>query len=253
MKKEEKKTIESVIESSLQEMLDGGIIKKSIEEKFKVAVDKAVSEALTSYGGVSRKIEDGIKEVMFPVIERHDFSQYVLKLDLILSEFATEALGDNALMAENLKELLTEKAPGKITTSELFKKYCEFVAANHSTDDLEVDTDDEPCYYAEATMEVELDHNRDWDFYQDATIIFECPKDKSMNKKLYMYKRSNEKEWKIYRLPDDKIDIRSIKNISKFDLFVLSLNQAFSKVTIDLEDDCDDCIRLEQEPEWSCE
>jgi len=70
--------------NAVNEKLTDGTVEKLVQQY----VEKSVTESLASVFGYSGKgkkmIEAKLNEVIVPVIERHDFNKYLVKLDEIL-------------------------------------------------------------------------------------------------------------------------------------------------------------------------
>ena len=49
----------------------------------------------------------------------------------------------------------------------------------------------------------------------------------------------------------DSIDINSLRYLSDFEVFLMTLKRGFAVIIMDEESDCDDDIEPEEKPEWS--
>ena len=71
-----------------------------------------------------------------------------------------------------------------------------------------------------------------------------------MNCQVKLYKGTGEKNWR-FRGYGDSIDINSLRNLSNFEVFLMTLKRGFADIIMDGESDYDDDIEPEEKPEWS--
>lgn len=88
--------LEERIANAVNEKLTDGTVEKLVEQQIEKAVKDALEDVFR-YSGKGRKmIEERINEVIVPVIERHDFNQYIVKLDAVLTDIVNNtSLEDN--------------------------------------------------------------------------------------------------------------------------------------------------------------
>lgn len=92
---------------------------------------------------------------MVPVIEKHNFNQYMVKLDSILTEIVNSTnLADNKRILDNFQSLLKEPEYKEIELSKIFEQYCEHVAKNVDTSNLEACCEDGEPYYEHVTASI---------------------------------------------------------------------------------------------------
>lgn len=61
-------------------------------------------------------VKEKVSSVMIPAIERHDFSEHLVKLDTILTEIINKtSLADNQKILKNFKELMIEDSTKEIS------------------------------------------------------------------------------------------------------------------------------------------
>ncbi len=248
-------TIEEKMSEIISKKLQDGTIEKIVEEKLTAAIDSAVSD-IFRWGDGEKAIKEKLKQVMVPVIEKHNFNDYTLKLDTILTEIINNTtLSDNKDILESFKELMIEPDIKTIDVSEIFEHYKKHVAQNVDTDGLEAMCEDgDPYYeYVDVGFDVEEEESR-WSSssYNHATVRFYCEHDEKeeLEYSLKLFKRSNEKEWMMLNTHIKKeIDINSLKNLSNFEIFILRLDRAFVHVVIDNNSDTDE-IEPDAKPEW---
>lgn len=250
-------SLENNISKVIQEQLEGDLIEKVIAEQLESCVRKAVNELFGNWGEATKVIKKKVEDVMLPQLDNYDYSQYITKLDDVLTDILKNTTLDNKKILENFKEFMLPDAPKEITVSELFRKYGEFVAKEVDVTGLEVDFDDEPSYEAvEIRFEVEDCPERDWLSYKHKKIFFECihevdNKDK-LNFELNIDKWEREKEDKWSLNFNKDCDINSLRYLDEFTMYLLKLSQARTKIIIDEYED-EEYVRPETEPEatWS--
>lgn len=246
-------TLEEKIVQTINEKFSDGTIERLISEKLNESIMKALDDVL-GYGGKARKLlSSKIDEVMVPAIERHDFNQYLVKLDSILTEIINNtSLADNKSLLESFKELMTEPKLKEIKISEIFKKYCEYVAADVDTDNLEANCEGGDPYYSHVTARMEVERERDsWGTYEHCYVKFFCEEDESLNYQIRLFATRGVNDWRIIEGAGDSIDMLSLRNMNQFQVFMCVLNRGFVHIVIDEDDDCDDDIEPDATPEWS--
>ena len=64
-----------------------------------------------------------------PFIEKYDMSDYIVKLDTVLTEIVNQtALVDNKRLLRNFQYLMTEPQEEEVKLSDLFREYEKYVA-----------------------------------------------------------------------------------------------------------------------------
>ena len=231
-------TLEQNIVDIMQKKLEDGTIEKIVEEKLTKAIDDAVSDLFKWNGDGKKSLDEKIKSVMVPVIEKHDFSEYITKLDCILSEIINKTnLADNTTILENFKNLMIEPTEKVIDVTKIFEKYKKYVLNNVDKSDLEYC---DGYSYVEVKMSFdEIDDNRYFkNLFTNAKIVFECKVNdeevENLEYTVMLYKYKNkDNDWSI-KLYND-IDINSLRYLSEFEVFMMQLNRSFVKVKIDDE------------------
>jgi hypothetical protein len=172
---------------------------------------------------------------MVPYLESYDYSQYIVKLDSVLVDVLKNTTLDNKKLLTNFKSLLvTEEIKEKITVTELFEKWQEYVAENVDTDGLEVNCDDSPSYeYVEVTCDFEEDERRSWSSLESGVLVFECEHDEKMNfeVKLHRWIDSKDKTWSIDYKTNHEIS--SLRHINEFEIYLMKISQAGTKIEMD--------------------
>ncbi len=248
------KSFEEMVQDIVQEKLNSEVIEKVIEEKLQSAVSSACDDIFRWSGDGKKMIEEKLKEVFIPALERSNFSEYTKKLDIALSEIIRNTtLVDNKNILENFKELMTEPERKSIKLSELFEEYKKYVAAEVNTSGLDPECEDgEPSYgYVEVNLEFEMDKDR-WfkSSFDYGTVHLSCEHDD--NEELTFDLRLSKwgtQGWKLF-LGRSVLDFNSLAHMSDFEMLILQLNRADVEVIVDKENITDE-VEPNEKPEWS--
>lgn len=245
--------LEDSISGVIQQKLSDGTIENIITAKLEKGINEAMEDLFRSYGEVGKTIKDKVKEVLIPAIEKHDFSDHIVKLDTVLTEIVNStSLVENKTLLENFKDLMVEEDIKEIKTSDLFEKWCEFVAKEVETNGLEVNTDDgNPTYESvNCIMEVEHVNGRSWSDFEKANIVFECGHDEKLNFMIPIsrWSKYDGDKWSIEYTANPTIE--SLKYMNEFEIFLLKLKRSFVKLTVD-DEYSDEEVTPEAEPEIS--
>ena len=248
-------SFEQKITDCVNQKLNDGTVERLIEEKLEKGISDAISE-LFSYGGKAKKVLVGkFEETMIPVIEDHDFNQYLVKLDSVLTEIVNNtSVADNEVILENFKRLM--KSPVEdfsiVPISKIYDEWQNYVSENIDTSKLEIDYDDTPSYYdATTNMEVEREERHWFTSTRDDYIVrFTCDEDEDMNCEFKLSGGYSDSRLRIdaTTLP---MDIHSLRTLSKFEIFIQQLMRAYSKIDLDIMHSCGDDVEIEAEPEAS--
>lgn len=247
-------TLDEKIAKAVSGKLNDGTMEKLVEQY----IEKGISEALNglfSWNGDCRKmIEEKLNETIAPAIEHSDFSRYLVKLDSVLAEIINATvIADNKKILKNFKELTTQPEIKEIKLSDIFKRYCKHVAANVDTSGLEACCDDGEPYYEHVTASMEVKHEDNGWFrsgYDDCTVKFTCEEDEDLNCQIKLWKGVEDEKWRFGENAGS-IDINSLRNLSDFEVFLITLKRGYVNIIMDRESDCDDDIAPEEKPEWT--
>lgn len=112
--------------------------------------------------------------------------------------------------------------------------------------------DGEP-YYGHVAAGMEVEHeDKGWfkSNFDDCIVRFTCEEDEGLNCQVKLYKGTDEKNWN-FRGNGDSIDINSLRNLSNFEVFLMTLKRGFADIIMDVESGYDDDIEPEKKPEWT--
>lgn len=244
---------EERIQNAVMEKLNDGTVEQIVKVSVETAIKKSLDDLFSWSGKGKKMIDEKVEEVIVPVIERHDFNQYIVKLDSILTEIINQtSLADNKKILENFKALMVDPSEKMIKLSTIFQKYCEYVAHDIDTTELEARCDDSEPYYEHVTAEMEVEHEERWFSSSEwCRVKFSCEEDEDLNKELRLYKSKTDNNWNISWEMNTFCDINSLRNLSDFDIFLMTLRRAFVDVEMDTESEYADDIEPEETPEWS--
>lgn len=246
---------EEDIQNAMKEMMDDETIKEIIKTKIANGFEAAIDDTF-KWGKLKSAIEKRVEEVLVPFIEGYDMSEYIIKLDTVLTDIiAQTALSDNKTVLENFKTLMVEPAEKTITVSKIYDRYNEFVAKKMDTIGRTVDYETgEPEYKPMETycyFESPREGNRSWSSFQYGYVEFgvkEEDQQETLNRTLRLCRYKNDPD-NIYNIQyNNDIELRSLRYMNEFDVFLLSLERSGVKIILD-EKECSDEVYSETKPE----
>lgn len=244
-------TFEERIAKAVTDKLNDGTVEELVSDAVTKALKSSIEDQFNWKGEAKKIIDEKVKEVMIPVIERVNLDEYTVKLDAVLTEIINSTnLIDNKEILGNFKSLMTEPDKDTISLKEVFEKYKEYVSESVDTSELEVYTDDEPRYQ-NVTAEVTVDTRNRIFGGRFCDLVFKCEEDEKLTKEIHLYESRLHGRFRITSFRGE-IDLNSLRYVDKFDIFMMRLDRAFCDIT-DVMDMYDDDIEVEAEPEvsWS--
>lgn len=243
---------EELLNIAMQSLSDDDV-KEIVKDKFKKMIEKAVDDAFR-WGDAEKAIKSKVTEVMVPYIEEYDFSEYLPKLDSVLTEIVnSDACMANKTILENFRDLMIEPEQKEIKVTDLFKAWKKKCERDINTTGLDIDYDDGVSYSCvECEMVVEELDKPSWRNTQRALIIFENEHDESLNVEIPISKwifDSGREEPYTLSLEND-LTISSLRYMDDFQILLMRLARARTSIIIDKDYDSDD-IYPEAEPEAS--
>jgi hypothetical protein len=244
-------TFEERIAKAVTEKFNDGTVEELVSDAVTKALKSSIEDQFNWKGEAKKIIDEKVKEVITPVIERVNLDEYTVKLDAVLTEIINSTnLIDNKEILGNFKSLMTEPDKDTISLKEVFEKYKEYVSESIDTSELEVYTDDEPRYQ-NVTAEVTVDTRNRIFGGRFCDLVFKCEEDEKLTKEIHLYESRLHGIFRITSFRGE-IDLNSLRYVDKFDIFMMRLDRAFCDIT-DVMDMYDDDIEVEAEPEvsWS--
>ena len=243
-------TFEERIAKAVADKLNDGTVEELVSNAVTKALKSSIEEQFGWNGDARKIIDEKVKEVMTPAIERVNLDKYTVKLDAVLAEIINSTnLVDNKEILGNFKSLMTEPDKDAISLEDVFEKYKEYVSKNVDTSDLEVYTDDEPRYQ-NVTAEVDVNIRDNIFGGRFCDLVFKCEEDEKLTKVIHLYE-SKSNRFCITRFKSE-LDINSLRYVDEFDIFMMRLDRAFCDIT-DIMEMHDDEVEVEAEPQasWS--
>lgn len=234
-----------------QESLSSEEVERIVKEKFMNALGSAIEDAFR-WGDAKKAIEKKVKEVMVPYIEDYDFSEYLPKLDSVLTEIVNSdaCIADKKIL-ENFKGLMTEPEQKEIKLTDFFKAWINQCEKDIDTDGLDIDYDNEASYQSVVCeMRFESEDKPSWSSLQRGVITFENVHDEKLNVEIpvskWIWDSGKEEPYTLSYYKD--LMISSLRRLSDFEILLLRLARAGTAIIIDKEYD-DSYIQPEAEPE----
>lgn len=241
-------TFEERIAKAVIDKLNDGTVEELVSDAVTKALKSSIEDQFNWKGEARKVIDEKVKEVMAPAIERVSLDDYVVKLDAILTEIINSTnLVDNKEILGNFKSLMTEPDKDVINLKDVFEKYKEYVSKNIDTSNLEVCTDDGPSYQnVEVRVSVDIRNNMFGGRF--CNLVFECEEDEKLTKVIHLYE-SKSNRFHITGFKSE-LDINSLRYVDEFDILMMRLDRAFCDIT-DIMEMHDDDVEVEAEPEAS--
>ncbi len=228
---ESEPTLEERINQAVKEALSSDTIEKAVTAAVTEALNKTAAAAWGYNSPAYKALEDKMKNMFLPSVERLDLARQAEKLDAILTEAVIMAgAGATADMLDRLKNVLVPELPenGIISTSDLFTKYAEYVRKTVSNEE------DNVSEFAEIRMNLTDDEDFGGNI-TDAMLCFFCEdiEDDSVQHTVHLYRtKGTDPEWNIMR-PGFTSDITSLRYADSFLLYLQMLYQHNIKITVD--------------------
>lgn len=234
------------------EILSNGTVDQIIREKVADGIEKAIASSF-NYGKLEKAVKERVEQVLVPFIENYDMSDYIVKLDTVLTEIVNKSnLVDNKQMLENFRCLMKEPQITEIKLTDLFKEYKKFVARNMDTSGRKVEWEESPEYEAMTVyFEFEEDLERSWSSFKYATIDFTVDEEEQqdeLNRTIRLSKWNEDKKngWEIR--VDTTPNLYSLRNMEEFDLLLIKLQRADVRLVADELGD-EDYVYSDTKPE----
>lgn len=235
----------------VSESLSSDEVGEIVKEKFMNALENAIENAFR-WGDAKNAIEKKVEEVMVPYIESYDFSEYLPKLDSVLTEIVNSdfCIGNKKVL-ENFKNLMIEPTQKEIKLTDLFKAWIKQCEKDIDTDGLDIEYDDAVSYQSvDCEMRFELEDKPSWSSMQRAVITFENEHDEKLNVEIlvskWIWDNGKEEPYTLSAYKD--LTISSLRYLSEFEVLLFRLSRAGTAIIIDEEYD-DGYIQPEKEPE----
>ena len=216
---------EELLNIAMQSLSDDDV-KEIVKDKFKKMMEKAVEDAFR-WGDAEKAIKNKVTEVMVPYIEKYDFSEYLPKLDSVLTEIVnSDACMGNKTILENFRDLMIEPEQKEIKVTDLFKIWKKRCEKEIDTCGLDIDYDGGVSYSCvECEMSVEELGKPSWSSTKRALITFENEHDESLNVEIPISKwvfDSGREEPYTLSLEND-LTISSLRYMDDFQILLMQV------------------------------
>jgi len=232
--------LENSIKDCISQEIEKGIVEKVIAAKLEECVSSALNDMFGWNGEVKKVIENKVKSVMVPYLENYDYSQYVCKLDSVLVDVLKGTSLENRKLLENFKELMTcEEISSDIKITKIYEKWCEY--CSNVIDTEKIENYEYDGGYINTSFEVE-EVSSDWNDYEKHIVRFECEEDEKLNVEFMLTRwkeidKGHRLEWK-----KKASDLKSLRHLDKFDMFMMRVDQAYTKIEIDDQSSNDETL-----------
>lgn len=239
--------LEMSISKAIEKKLIDGTIEKIITDQFEKSVIAGINSLFSEYGEVTEIIKKKIKTQFQSKLEEFNYNEYITKLDLMLTNVVKNS--PHSKIMNNFKGLMcfNEKYEGnkQISIENIFDNYSEYVDEYIDTTNLEIIYDDSVYYESpEITYSFDIEKDNYSSYFQHALIQLRCSKDDNVNLDLKLIKTINQKNWKIDGDLINNINIKSLRYIEKFIIFIINLFQNDTEIIID-EDETEGYMEVE--------
>lgn len=246
--------LEETIIKVTTDKLSDGTVETLIEENIKNTISEVISD-LFSWGDAKKVIKEKFREVIVPAIEKYNFSEYVQKLDIVMTDIAKNTVySEHKVILDNFKVIMIPPKKEQVTVTEIFEKFKEYVSKNINTSNLEVCCEDRPYYSSPiVTMDVAVEEKCKFinSSFTDAEISFECEEDDELNFVLKLHKFDHEGKWHISSY-SEHLDLCSLRYMREFELYLFTLRTSSVEIIIDSRNESDE-VEVEAEPECTFE
>ena len=226
------KTLEKEISNCIQRELEAGVIEKVLSEKLENCISKSV-DGLFSYGGDLKKvIEEQIKSTITPYLEKYDYSNYIVKLDDVMTTLLKELSFDNRKILENFSNLVIKGDIEHVKVSDIFKEYKKHCEENIDHDKVDMDYEGG---YINCHMDTESEKSSYSD-HEEVKVSFTCEEDEELNFDFVMYRFGNEN----FNILENDMNINSLRYLSSFEIFIKRVKNGFRNIELDVHCMSDD-------------
>lgn len=223
--------LENSIKDCITNEIEKGIIEKVIADQLEKCIEKSVSDMFSWGGEVKKVVEEKIKSVMIPYLESYDYSQYIVKLDSVLTDVLKATALENKTILTNFKELITETLKG-VKMSDILEEWAKHCERNVDKDKIDMDYEGG---YVTATLDTE-EVSSSWSDFQRVIVRLECDEDEELKCEFEISKWEGRRE--NFTMDKKALhEISSLRNLSEFDVFLLKVSQGYNNIILDIEND----------------
>ncbi|MFT9004105.1 MAG: hypothetical protein ABF991_05285 [Liquorilactobacillus hordei] len=228
--------LEEQILSQMNSYLNSEEVTEKVGNAVKKATDDVIQDLFTSYDAPVKKIiNKALKTGLLKQMEKQDYSQSVVSLELLVRQIIKQASAENNNTLKRFKDWATFEPPEKVKTSEIFEKYLKFVEESIDTSELEVEFDDGPAFDGGvANMEIEVHGSTH-------KVKLTCENDESLNREFEIFDFSKT----IYLRNNGN---QSLRMVDEFEFWLTNLEANNVVIEVD-EITAEEDVVVEEEPE----
>lgn len=139
-------TLKAVFGKALEQYVQSENFNEMMTKHMAAAFSDSFKETLDGWNAPAKKIiEEKMKEMIIPTIEKYDFNRFQTKLTAALDEMAKMNLGPMGKIGMRFRESI-KPIPEYLKMSDFFTMYCDVYAKEMDVEDVEVNFDDRPTY-----------------------------------------------------------------------------------------------------------
>lgn len=204
-------------------------LEDTLGENIQTGIEKALEDLFGNYGDLTKVIKENVKAVLLPHIESYDYSQYITKIDALMSLLLKDILPDQRKFASNLQEYFTPlENLEDIKLTDIFKEWVKYVREHIDTDDLEsIDF----MFSVNCNYEVEESEQPDWSSFQSARVTFECEEDENLNYEFTLSKWERKEKWDVQLVKN--YNMNEFRLMNDFDIFMLKVASTYNQLVLD--------------------
>lgn len=235
-----------LINKVYQNKLADGTIEAVISKEIEVLIKKCCEDLFSYNGPIKNAMKEKINEAMGNVVERSDFSHYVVKMTELINQVLPEtALPDYKKMVDNIASIAGAKMEfcPKVKLSEIFDKYCAMIKDGSYTDTDVEDSDNIYNDEGDKTYNITCSYEHEDDYLEFNTEGFDLDNQTKYNFRFKVHRWSN---GTIALSNSNKYSLSDLSSLNSFEVYMLLLKQQFAEITIDDENqECDVEITIE--------
>lgn len=222
--------LENSIKDCISKELEKGIIEKVIAEQLEKCIEKSIGDMFSWGGEVKEVVEEKVKSVMIPYLESYDYSQYIIKLDSVLTDVLKSSTLENKRLLENFKTLMTnEDIPEELKISDIFSKWNEYCKEKINKDEIELDYEGG---YITTSFDVE-EVSESWSNYKTYMVTFVCEEDEKLRFQFGVHAWRPNNESKYTSTYMKTTDLRSLRYLDYFEILMMRISEGYENIILD--------------------
>ncbi|MGG7163775.1 hypothetical protein [Clostridium ihumii] len=232
-------SLENSIKDCITKEIEKGIIEKVIAEQLEKCIETSISDMFSWGGDVKKVVEEKVKSVMIPYLESYDYSQYIIKLDSVLTDVLKNSCLENKKLLENFKGLMTsENIPRELKISDIFSEWNKYCEDKVDKDKLDFDYDGA---YITTSFDVE-EVSETWSSYKTFMVRFECEEDEDLKFEFSIHAWKPTEDSKYTSQYMKTTDLRSLRYLNDFEILIMRLSEGYENIILDSYGDSEEIV-----------